>query len=120
MTTKAIKVLFWLQSSPYDGMSFREGLDAALAFAAFDQDVTLFFDSKALPALFDNQEPASVGQKDISKNIKALPMYDINQIFLHEESLSLFKSQGVALIINGNPINPLRLKLESFDQTFIY
>ncbi|MCP5209098.1 MAG: DsrE family protein [Hahellaceae bacterium] len=113
-------ILFWFKTSPFDGITFREGLDAALSFAAFDQKVTLYFDANALPALYTNINPVMIGQKDISKNLKALPMYDINTIFFNPDSYEAAHKMGIELIASAFPRSVTEMALSDFHQTFVY
>ncbi|WP_086480173.1 sulfurtransferase complex subunit TusC [Oceanospirillum sanctuarii] len=66
----------------------REALDLALVGAAFGQQASLVFMGDGVYQLLDNQQPDQVEQKGTQAMMKALPMYDIDQIFVSEESLS--------------------------------
>lgn len=114
------KILFWFKASPFESLAFREGLDAALAFAAFDQKVTLYFDSNALLALYTDINPKTIEQKDISKNLKALPMYDISNVFFNPNAFQQGSKLGINLISTALPLPVSKLGLSDYHQTFVY
>lgn len=80
--------LFILRHSPYQNQLAREALDMALAFAAFDQSVSLVFCGDAVFQLLKQQSTEQHGVKNIEKTLAALPIYDIEQVFVCEASLA--------------------------------
>lgn len=88
MTTTRKKILFILQRAPYGTATAREALDAALAAAAFEQDVQLLFSGDGIWQLLPDQQPDAINSKDISKMLQALDYYDINKIFVDTVSLA--------------------------------
>ncbi|OOV87754.1 sulfurtransferase complex subunit TusC [Oceanospirillum linum] len=66
----------------------REAIDLALVGAAFGQQATLLFMGDGVYQLLSNQQPDQVEQKGTQAMMKALPMYDIDQVFVCEKSLS--------------------------------
>lgn len=96
-----------LSHTPYGSLSAKESLDVALVLAAFEQQpAVLFIDAGVLQLLPDSQTPSS--HKHIGKIIAALDMYDINQLWVEQESLDYFGltqedlSQQVQLIDRSN------------------
>lgn len=74
----------------------REAIDLALVGAAFGQQATLLFMGDGVYQLLDDQQPDQVEQKGSQAMMKALPMYDIDQVYVAKESLEergLDKSQ---------------------------
>lgn len=80
-------VLFIFASSPQDGTAARDGIDTLLAYAAFEQPVAVLFQGEGVWQLSSQQRPELAGKKSIYKSLMALPMYDVEQIFIHRESL---------------------------------
>lgn len=78
-------LLFVFRSAPYQDCTAREGLEAALAAAAFDQAVRLLFIDDGVYQLTNGQNPEH--QKNLQKMLAALPIYDVNEIFVHQYSL---------------------------------
>lgn len=88
MTTPRKKILFILQRAPYGTSAAREALDAALAAAAFEQDVQLLFAGDGVWQLLPDQQPDAIHSKGIGKMLQALDYYDINQTFVDSVSLT--------------------------------
>ena len=88
MTTPRKKILFILQRAPYGTATAREALDAALAAAAFEQDVQLLFAGDGIWQLLPDQQADAIASKDIGKMLQALGYYDINEIFVDAVSLA--------------------------------
>ena len=74
-------------SSPYGSTAGLESLDLALAAGNFAQQVSLFFIDDGVFQLLKHQEPERVGFKNYSKTFKALEFYDIEDIFVCDQSL---------------------------------
>jgi len=73
--------------APWSGISAREALDIALAAAAFDLPVALLFLDDGLFQLTANQQPNYLQQKDLSANLKALPLFGIDSCYAAKSSL---------------------------------
>ena len=115
---KANSILFWFRTTPYYSSALKDGLDAALAYAAFDQEVSILFSGDASYLLI-KQAPELIKQKDFQKNLKALPMYDINNIYLEKSSADNLPG----IIIESPPIKIIDLKildLKNFNQVFTF
>ena len=59
-----------------------------MTVAAFDQAVSLLLLDKAVFYLKKHQQIDSTGLKDTAAIIKALPLYNIQEIYVEKESLS--------------------------------
>lgn len=99
---KTTTTLMLMRSAPYADYSAREGLDAALAFAAFDRPMALLFLDDGVFQLCGGQQPAT--GKCQEKMLSALPIYGIEDIFVHETSLQV---RGLTLEDLSLPITPL-------------
>ena len=82
------------RKSPYGSVYALESLEVVLIVAAFEQDVKLIFMDDGVFQLIKNQDPADIGMKNFSKTYAALGDYDVNQIYVDEESL---KERGLTL-----------------------
>lgn len=111
--------LFWFKTPPYESLAMREGLDAALAFAAFDQQVELFFDAAAVPALF-SQNAQVIAEKDISKNLKALGMYDIETVYAERNALEVLESGGLKTVISLKKVSVKELTLSQYQNVLVF
>lgn len=88
MSSTRKKILFVLQRAPYGSSSARESLDAALAAAAFEQDVQLLFSGEGVWQLLPNQQADAIASKDIGKMLQALAYYDIDRVYADAQSLA--------------------------------
>ena len=81
------KFLFILNRPPYQGAQTRESLDQLMVVAAFEQPVAVLFVDDAVFQLSSNQTSEAIQSPNIGKILQALPLYDINQLFVEQESL---------------------------------
>ena len=57
--------------------------------AAFEQAVTLAFIDDGVYQLLQNQDTGGIGVKNFAPTFRALGDYDVNQIYVEQESLEL-------------------------------
>ncbi len=85
MNAKRYLIIF--RRPPYGEAYAREALDMALAAAAFEQPVTLLFLGDGVAQLFRTHDSAAIGEKSLEKQLSALPLYDINTIYVDATAL---------------------------------
>lgn len=88
MGTTRKTILFILQRAPHGSSAARETLDAALAAAAFEQDVQLLFGGDGVWLLQPGQRADAIASKDTAKMLQALAYYDIKAVFADTVSLA--------------------------------
>jgi tRNA 2-thiouridine synthesizing protein C len=93
------RYLFIMRRLPYSGTRLQETLDAILTAAAFDQHVALLFVDDAVWQLKSQQQPAGLALKDTSAIFKALQIYDVNELYVEQESLHAAGLTDVDLIL---------------------
>lgn len=81
------KFLFILKRPPHTGLHVLENLDMLLTSAAFDQPVTVLVIDDGVYQLKTNQDSRKAGLKDSAAQFSALPVYDVEQIYVETESL---------------------------------
>lgn len=81
------KVLFVLQQDPLSGSLARAGVDTALAYAAFDQPVSVLFCGAGVLQLTPQADTMRVGRRDLRRVIDSMPLYDIEAIFVDRGAL---------------------------------
>ncbi len=87
--------LFILKQSPYQSSLAREALDLALASAAFDQKVSLLFIDDGVYQLKSKQQSqTNIKQKNIEKTLGSLPLFDVTDVHVCQQSLS---SRGLSV-----------------------
>lgn len=86
----AMKKRFLLicRHAPYGAPLAREALDVALTAATFDQEVALLFLGDGVLQLLRDQQPAAIAQKALDKQLAALPLYDVETIYVEAEALA--------------------------------
>lgn len=72
---------------PYGQSLARDALDMALATAAFDQKIALLFLGDGVLQLIDAQNGGAIGQKSHAKQLSALPLYDVDALYVDARSL---------------------------------
>jgi tRNA 2-thiouridine synthesizing protein C len=77
------------KTAPYGQADGQESLDLALAAGSFGHNVSLFFIEDGVFQLLAHQAPEMIDAKNYGKAFAALEFYDIENIFVCAESLSI-------------------------------
>ncbi|HHI94618.1 MAG TPA: sulfurtransferase complex subunit TusC [Gammaproteobacteria bacterium] len=88
------KFLYVNRKAPYGTIYALEALEVVLIGAAFEQDVSLAFLDDGVYQLTKGQDTKAVGMKNFSPTYKALGDYDVNKIYVEQESLD---ARGLSL-----------------------
>ena len=83
------KFLYINRKAPHGTVYAQESLEVVLIAAAFEQDVALAFIDDGVYQLMQNQDTSGLGSKNFSPTYRALGDYDVNQIYVEQESLEL-------------------------------
>lgn len=81
------KILVVSRHAPYGKSSARDALDCVLAAAVYDQAISLLFMNDGIFQLLPNQNGQNIAQKNVDSIISALQFYDIEHVYVHQESL---------------------------------
>ncbi len=73
------------RSAPYGSLFANESLDLALGFAVMDCETRMLFVDDGVLQLLRNQSPTT--QKNLSKNLAALPLYGVEKLYCDSASL---------------------------------
>ena len=76
------------KSAPYGAINGQESLEMALALSNFGQSVSLFFIEDGVLQLLKHQSPELIQHKAYHKTFAALPFYDIDNIYVCQQSLN--------------------------------
>lgn len=98
------KILFICRQPPYGSSLAREALDAVLASSAYGQELAVLFMDDGIFQLLDNQQAELIEQKSFSKMLPALPLYDVEQLYVCAHSL---KERGLTSGQLCLPVNSL-------------
>ena len=86
------KFMFVNRKAPYGTVYALEALEVVLISAAFDQDVSMVFVDDGVYELVKGQNTKAIGMKNFSPTYRALEGYDIEKLYVDEESL---KARGL-------------------------
>lgn len=81
------KIALLNTSAPYSTSSAKDSLDLALIFGSYEQETGLFFQGDGVWQLIDNQQPQIINNKDFLKTYSALEFYDIEKLYVCNDSL---------------------------------
>nr|VFJ42881.1 MAG: tRNA 2-thiouridine synthesizing protein C [Candidatus Kentron sp. FM]VFJ43535.1 MAG: tRNA 2-thiouridine synthesizing protein C [Candidatus Kentron sp. FM]VFK05570.1 MAG: tRNA 2-thiouridine synthesizing protein C [Candidatus Kentron sp. FM] len=81
------KFLYVNRRAPYGSIYALESLEVVLIGAAFEQDVSLLFIDDGVYQLKKGQDTSGVDMKNFSPTYNALSDYDVNKIYVAQESL---------------------------------
>ncbi len=73
--------------APFSSNHGKDALDIALIFASFEQKVSLFFQGDGVYQLIADQDGKLVSIKDYLKTFSAFEFYDIEDIYVCQQSL---------------------------------
>ncbi len=86
--TPSKRLLFRLTKAPYGSSLAREALDAVLAAAVFEQDVSLLVSGDALYQLLPSQAPDHIQQKQYTAAFGLFPLYGIIKIYAAADDMA--------------------------------
>ncbi len=81
------KFLYVNRRAPYGSIYALESLEVVLIGAAFEQDVSMLFIEDGVYQLKKGQDTKDVDMKNFSPTYRALEMYDVEKLFVEQESL---------------------------------
>ena len=84
---KVKKFLYVNRKAPYGTIYALESLEVVLIGAAFEQDVSLAFVGDGVYQLTKSQDTKGLEMKNFSPAFRALEDYDVNKLYVDEESL---------------------------------
>jgi len=73
--------------APFSSNNGKDALDIALIFGSFEQKVSLFFQGDGVYQLIADQDGRLVSIKDYLKTFSAFEFYDIEDIYVCQQSL---------------------------------
>lgn len=84
----AQKLLYIFSRGPFSNAHGQEGIDAALIGAAFEQQISLLFLHDGVFQIKAGQDVSDSLLKNHSKTFGALADHEIEQVYVHDNSLS--------------------------------
>ncbi|GAA4903633.1 sulfurtransferase complex subunit TusC [Ferrimonas pelagia] len=99
---------------PHGNSKGREALDLTLLAASYEVETAVFFIADGIYQLLKNQQPGVIDSKDHIATYRALPMYDVEQIYICAESMQQRDIELTDLIIPAQPLEPEQLRQQLF------
>lgn len=82
------KFLYVNRRAPYGSIYALESLEVVLIGAAFEQDVSVLFVDDGVYDLKKGQDTKAIETKNFSPTYRALEMYDVEKLYVEQESLA--------------------------------
>lgn len=101
------RILVIIRRSPYGSSLAKASVDAVLAMAAFEQEVDVLFAGEGVLQLQPGQDANSLGLKNIGRQLAALPLYDVNRIYVDAEAANRYKLEMAAVSIETQLLTAL-------------
>ena len=98
----AKRFMFVNRSAPYGTIYALESLEVVLISAAFDQDVSLVFLDDGVWQLKKGQQTKGIEIKNFSPTYRALEGYDVEKLYVEQESLAARGLTEDDLIVDVN------------------
>lgn len=76
------------RSAPYGSARVQDALDLAMAFGAFEQQVSLLLLGDGVLALLEGQEPTVIQMRSAARLAGSLPDYGIERVFVDAHALA--------------------------------
>ncbi|MFN2329335.1 MAG: sulfurtransferase complex subunit TusC [Chromatocurvus sp.] len=113
---KKKQLLFVLQHAPLGGSLARAGIDTVLAYAAFDQPVSVLFSGAGVLQLAPDADCQRLGRRDLRRIIESMPLYDVEAVFADAAALSAYGlSNGLPPFVEQVDNNAIRALHERCD-----
>lgn len=109
-------LLLIFRNPPFASSANRDNIDVALACAAFDIPVSLLFLNDSVLQLMKQQNSKLLDQKDLTRTLSALEMYDIDQCYVTSDQLQRYQLTKSDLMLNCNELT--NKDLPTFIQDF--
>lgn len=103
------QVGFVFRSAPHSSSRGREGLDALLATAALNDSIQVCFLGAGVLQLLANQDTQAIGTKNHAPMFGLFELYDLDNIYVCEASLSRYGIGVDDLMIEVQVVSPQAL-----------
>lgn len=109
------KTLLITRQSPYRSHLARGALDAALAAAVFEQDVTLLFMDDGVWQLTGEQQPEAAYTKSLEKTLRSLELYDLEKLYFEQSAVVARGLNSEDFCVHCVPVTDTGSFIDSFD-----
>ena len=106
---KVKKFMYVNRKAPYGTIYAQESLEVVLIGAAFGQDVSLAFIGDGVYQLAKGQDTKVLGIKNFSPTFRALDDYDVNKLYVDDESLTARGLEAGDLLVPVTVISAMEM-----------
>ena len=92
-------IAFITRQPPHGSAIARETQDAILATSALTEDLSVFFVGDGIYQLLKEQAPQQIGTRNFATTFKLFDLYDIENIYVCQESLAMRGIDASQLLI---------------------
>ena len=103
-------LLIVIRHSPYGSSLAKAALDVALAAAAFEQQINLLFLGDGVLQLLPDQSSELVGTKNIGRQLSALPLYDIDAVYVDAEAAARYSIDLAQAPVATHPLDTMGMQ----------
>lgn len=103
---------FIFSTPPHVSAQGREGLDALLATSAFSDDLQVFFVGDGVLQLLKAQDTSALKTKNYIQAFGLLELYDVETIYVCQQSLDKFNLTQDDLILPVQVLSPEQVAIE--------
>ena len=96
---EAKQFLLISRRAPYGTSAARDLLDIALTCSVFEQNAALLLIGDGVLQLLPHQQPEQLGQKSLNALQASLPFYDLDTIYVDQDSLDYHQLEASALAV---------------------
>lgn len=104
--------------APYGMQHSKDALDIALACSVFNIKVSMLFLDDGIYQLIKNQQSKLIGKKNLESMLSALPVYDIDKIYVSHTDLTTRGLDEKSLFMHVNLLesNEINRLIQQQDQ----
>jgi len=110
MNPSPLDLLVLISQPPLSGTAAKEGLDAALVSATFEQKTALAFIGPGVFQLLQQQKPEQLQLKGLQAMLKALPFYDLDEVYTDAQALQDYQLETTELLVAHQPLKAEQLQ----------
>ncbi|RZQ30001.1 sulfurtransferase complex subunit TusC [Vibrio vulnificus] len=104
------QLTYLFRTSPHSSSSGREGVDALLAASAYCEAISVVFIGDGVYQLLAGQQTASILCKDYAPMFKLFDLYDIEHVYVCQQSLQQRGLTSEDLLIEVEVVDTARLQ----------
>jgi tRNA 2-thiouridine synthesizing protein C len=109
------KTLLISRQAPYHSQLARAALDAALAAAVFEQDISLLFMDDGIWQLIGKQQTEATLAKSVEKTLRSLDLYDLEKLYFEPAAAAARGLDNSDFCVRCEPVTNIASFIDNFD-----